>query len=291
MKNNIGFFTHETEALDHRKFVTLRAYYGGEKGWAMEAKFWGLNCMIGKAENCRLDTTKKGEKPRIARALELSLKELDDFLTILRDEAELLKDDAGILTTEQTQQDLSRAIAARKKMQNWRDGKQEEPQNSNDTECNGNNPECNGYETHGGEGIGEEKKREELGAARAFIKLPRSEENREAAFIAYSLEIAKERKAGNPESYARSLRKKKDVIAAFEAEWSQGNEADPERMKAPDPCPHCGGKTIETSTHFESLCPGCKTSWTYDEAFDNWNEDAEKLVPLRSSGDEFDDTG
>jgi hypothetical protein len=50
LKNNIGFFTHEVEAANHRKFIILRAYYGGEKGWAMEGRFWALNSLIGKTD-------------------------------------------------------------------------------------------------------------------------------------------------------------------------------------------------------------------------------------------------
>lgn len=113
LKDNIGYFSHETDAPDHRKFLILRAYYGGILGWAMEARFWVLNCMIGQADGCHLDLTQKGEKARVARALEMSLDELAAFIIVLRDEAELVQDEDGTLWTDQTQEDLEHARAAR----------------------------------------------------------------------------------------------------------------------------------------------------------------------------------
>jgi hypothetical protein len=156
MKNNIGHFTHEVNALDHRKFLILRAFYGGEKGWAMEARFWGLNCLIGDAEGCRLDTAKKGEKARIGRALELSLKEVDEFLTVLEVEAELLHNEGGIIWTDQTQEDLGRAMSVRiesKNRRNGRNGRQpdvKEEKTAVETETTAD-------KTHGAERRGEER--------------------------------------------------------------------------------------------------------------------------------------
>lgn len=113
MKNNISFFTHETDAYSNRKFLILRAYYGGEKGWAMEARFWALNCIIGRANDSKLNLNQKGERAVVARELEMSTKELAEFIAVLRDEAELIHDDDGILWTQQTQDDLQRAMKTR----------------------------------------------------------------------------------------------------------------------------------------------------------------------------------
>jgi hypothetical protein len=161
LKNNIGFFTHEVEASEHRKFLILRTHYGeGDKGWAMEGRFWRLNSLIGKADNCRLDTNLKGEKAKIAHEIGIGLKDLDEFLFVLETESELIHNDGGVIWTEQTQEDLKRAMAARTKMRHFRDGSKidpETPSNGNNSECNGNNSECNGYETHGAERSGKEK--------------------------------------------------------------------------------------------------------------------------------------
>ena len=120
MKSNISFFTHEIDAYDNGKFLILRATYGGEKGWAMEAKFWALNCLIGDADNCRLNLNDKAKKAKVVQVLNLSMKELDEFIAILRDECELIHDDDGVIWTQQTQDDLDRLNKARTDAKNRR---------------------------------------------------------------------------------------------------------------------------------------------------------------------------
>ncbi len=115
MKNNIGFFTHEVVASEHRKFLILRTYYGeGDRGWAAEGRFWRLNSLIGKANNCKIDLNLKGEKARIAHELGMGMKDLEEFLVVLSVESELIHNDDGVIWTDQTQEDLSRATAMRK---------------------------------------------------------------------------------------------------------------------------------------------------------------------------------
>ena len=121
MKSNIGFFTHETDAYDNGKFLILRATYGGEKGWAMEGKFWALNCLIADADNCRLNLNDKAKKAKVVQVLNLSMKELDEFIVILRDECELIHDDDGVIWTQQTQDDLGRLNKLRTGAKNRRD--------------------------------------------------------------------------------------------------------------------------------------------------------------------------
>ena len=38
LKNNILYFSHDTDSWQHFKFQALRAHYGAEKGWAMELR-------------------------------------------------------------------------------------------------------------------------------------------------------------------------------------------------------------------------------------------------------------
>lgn len=123
MKNNLDYFSHEVRAPDHRKFVTLRAVYGGEKGWAMEARFWALNCRIADTDGGKIDTNLKGQKPTLARFLELSLAELDEFLRILEYDAELIHNENGVIWTDQVQEDLERAMASRTKASTRRNGR------------------------------------------------------------------------------------------------------------------------------------------------------------------------
>jgi hypothetical protein len=120
LKNNLDFFTHYSNAYDNGKFLILRAYYGAEKGWAMEARFWALNCRIAQAEGARLDLTVKKTKAEVVKALDLSLDELAGFLTVLEKEAELIHNENGVVWTEQTKEDLERAVGSRKDAQNRR---------------------------------------------------------------------------------------------------------------------------------------------------------------------------
>jgi hypothetical protein len=107
-KNNLEYFSHEADAWDNDRFAALRAHYGGETGYAMEARFWHLNCLIAKADNCRLDLNPTFKRPRVAENLGLSLAAFNDFITFLADidACGLLHDDSGVLWTERTQANL-----------------------------------------------------------------------------------------------------------------------------------------------------------------------------------------
>jgi hypothetical protein len=145
LKNNINFFTHEVCASEHRKFLILRTYYGeGDKGWAMEGRFWRLNSLIGKADECKIDLNLKGEKARIAHDLGLGLKELDEFLTVLEVESELINSDNGVIWTDQTQEDLERAMSSRKSQKDRRNRAL-----PNETETLPNKPENNANKNDG----------------------------------------------------------------------------------------------------------------------------------------------
>ena len=58
MKNNIDYYRHEVDAHNNAKIKMLRTKYG----WAGEGKFWALNGIIGQAENCEFDISKKFNK-------------------------------------------------------------------------------------------------------------------------------------------------------------------------------------------------------------------------------------
>ena len=114
-RNNLMYFSHDADAFDHPKFITLRAHYGGEKGRAMEQRFWQLNGMIAKSEACRLDTRTPFVKPSLAQKLDLSLGELDEFLTFLSDpkQCDLINNEDGVIWTDRCNQDLSLLNASR----------------------------------------------------------------------------------------------------------------------------------------------------------------------------------
>ena len=283
MKNNIGFFSHEVDAYDHRKFIILRAYYGGEKGWAMEARFWVLNSLIGKAEECRLDTNPKGEKAKIARDLGLSLSELSDFIAVLVGEAELLHNDGGVLWTDQTQEDLKRAMSVRKEAQQRRGGAKtalsaDIPKKSADI------PEKSADKNHGAEQSRADRSREEQHAARERDNLPEEPDpcppiptprNQEpppspepeidpAGLLAFALEEARRRKGvRNPEGLARTLVTDPKVVAAYRE--SLRPKPKPRRTFAtPAPPCECGGE-LKANLHLgEGACLACGSWYKFD---------------------------
>lgn len=106
--NSLLYFTHDCVAYDHPKFVALRSHYGGERGRAMEQRFWQLNGMIGRADGCLLDIRPEYAKPALAEKLDLSVDELDEFLSFLSDpkRCDLIENRGGLLTTDRCQEEL-----------------------------------------------------------------------------------------------------------------------------------------------------------------------------------------
>jgi hypothetical protein len=126
LKNNIIYFSHDCQAWRNGKFEALRAHYPGERGWAMEGKFWALNCMIGEAEGCRLDIHRPIFRSDIARKINLSLEEFDEFISFLSDPeaCDLLNCKDGLIWTDRCQDELDRVQKSRK----WdRDRKKDNP--------------------------------------------------------------------------------------------------------------------------------------------------------------------
>ncbi|MCX7031134.1 MAG: hypothetical protein NTU62_13590, partial [Spirochaetes bacterium] len=121
--NFLLYFSHDCDAYNHPKFVTLRSHYGGEKGRAMEQRFWQLNGIIGRAEGCRLDIRPEYAKPALAQKMDLSAEGLEEFLSFLSDPAQcdLIESRDGFLTTDRCQEELASMLAFREKDRNRKD--------------------------------------------------------------------------------------------------------------------------------------------------------------------------
>ncbi len=108
MENNLKFFSHAVDASEHPKFKTLRAKYG----WAGEGKFWALNGMIAKAEDCWLDLSRKFIKSSISCDLGFTIDEFDEYIKYLASDCELIIVEGDKISTKRLQETL--AIANKK---------------------------------------------------------------------------------------------------------------------------------------------------------------------------------
>lgn len=112
MKNNIDYYQHFAYADQHPKFKMLRVQFG----WAGEGKFWALNNKIAQAEDCCLDVSKKYNRAAIASDLDFSMDELDEFLTFLLEDCELIrKCPEGKITTDIIQECFTKVMSDREK--------------------------------------------------------------------------------------------------------------------------------------------------------------------------------
>jgi len=317
MKNNIEYFGHQVDSLDHRKFLILRAHYGGDKGWAMEARFWGLNCLIGKAADCKLDLSLKGEKARVARALELSLAELDEFILVLKDDAELIQIDDGKVWTQKTQEDLERAIAVRIESQNRRkrnDGRQsaDDPKTTADISKTTADKNHLGNAMQGNTSLVNSACSEPPAAAailpevvdkslagfppaaripladRIVIAQRLSDLGLDAGFLAYCIKRTEEGRPRNPGGFLRSAllgsHGFEDYPETYRAEHKAPTPT-PARTPAPRVCELCGEPLRLMSD--EAICAACGASWVYDSAFEIWaksNDTYVSLSDLKMSG-------
>lgn len=307
MKRNIDYFGHEVDAIDNRKFLILRAFYGGDKGWAMEGKFWALNCLIGKAEDCKLNLSLKGERARIARALDLSLQELDDFINVLRDEAELLEYDDGVIWTEKTQEDLARALGARQDAKNRRTKNvglpsANEPQTSSDDSRTSNDKnhqskamQCKArqYNTtacNAGAAAAAAVTSGEVATALSSCpfasRLTGTDHGHIAerltglslglGFVGYCVERTREAKPKNPGGFLRAALY---GTAGFEGypeayqEQARKPAPAPARKPAPQTCAKCGSP-LKLITD-EAVCPDCGAAWYWDEDWQSWEQSSE----------------
>lgn len=306
MKNNIGFYTTEVEVLDERRHLLLRAYYGGEKGWAMESRFYGLKCLIGKAENCRLDVAEKGEKARIARALELSLADLEEFLHVLIAEAELLHEEGGVVWTQETDEDLQRAMSVRQEAANRRNG-HNSASSADNHKMSADKSKMSADKNHGAEqsraersrveksnkqeGKTEEARspalidslREELG--KVGLAFPEEDLQRLAlrcvsrgldeGFVAYAMARAESTpKTKNAKGLAKKgLMEYEDWATEYK---TAGPKPKTDALVFAPPPPSCDcldrGEIHYGAYEGEGICKVCGASWRYDRTWEIWKK-------------------
>ena len=308
MKLNIDYFGHEVDAIDHRKFLILRAYYGGDKGWSMEARFWALNCLIGRADNCKLNLSLKGEKARVARALELSLQDLDAFILVLKDEAELIHCDDGVVWTDKTQEDLDRALKVRQEVKNRRnknvgrlsaDNSQMSADNSQMSADK--NHQCNAMQCNTIQG--KARQAEALPPAAAAVvttqEVAKALETCSFAsrlttgdheviaqrlsslkmpidFVRYCVDRTKEAKPKSPGGFLRSALYGNTGFTDYPQAYLEASTTKPQtssRPAAPKLCEHC--KTPLKIITDEAVCPECGAAWYWDEDWQSWEQSEE----------------
>lgn len=127
MKNNIEYYSHQVTAHWHPKFKMLRAKYG----WSGEGRFWALNNLIGQAENCLLDLSKKFIKASVADELGMTLEELREYVDYLTKDCELLVDNSGSVTTNIVQEILTGVSKKRERNKKYSESKNKLSENEN----------------------------------------------------------------------------------------------------------------------------------------------------------------
>jgi hypothetical protein len=113
MRDDLQFFSHDTNAQDHPKMQALIA----ELGFEGYGRFWALNERIGSSSGAAVDISKKVNKMSLARSLGLNEEGIDRFLAFLSDpDIDLVNiSGEGILTTDRTQEDYQITREGREK--------------------------------------------------------------------------------------------------------------------------------------------------------------------------------
>lgn len=302
MKNNLDFFTHYTEASRNRKFKTLRAKYG----YAGQGRFWHLNEIIAESDNCRLDLSDEMAKASLADDLKLTIDELMEFIAYLEERCKLIqRDESGAVTTEQTQEDLSRVMKAREDARERANRRRKKAPTEDSAEHN----------------EGSDEQQEELGRKnmQRSVAYRSVEENSVAERSVTTLDadsVSRELKNvvdlhdGEPELFAwnlsragldaeflrwfigrvresrreRGIRNVKGFIVSFLkdpgkqsswiAEYEQDSKPKQVRPVPPGSCPHCGG--TEFRNRFAGAvvtgrsCLSCGTWVELDEESNDW---------------------
>lgn len=115
MKNNISYYSHDTNSHHSWKFKTLRRKYG----WSGEGRFWALANMIGESENCILSIGEESKQFQIAADLDLSPEEFTQFIEFLTNKCKLLIINEGNITTDRAQETLQGVMKKRTYQSNW----------------------------------------------------------------------------------------------------------------------------------------------------------------------------
>ncbi len=104
MKKNLEYYRHDADSHNHPKFKMLRLKYG----WEGEGKFWALNNIVAKSENCRLNLNQGYNKAMAASDLQFSMEEFELYLNYLSSECKLIKIRKGIISTDTTQENFKK---------------------------------------------------------------------------------------------------------------------------------------------------------------------------------------
>jgi len=112
LKNNLPYFSHDNDAGSHWKHKALRVRYG----WEGYGRFWRLNELISRAENCKLRVENRQIRADSAAELGLSVQEFNEFLEFLADPnqcglIQLIEE--GSVITERTQENFAVMMKAR----------------------------------------------------------------------------------------------------------------------------------------------------------------------------------
>lgn len=284
MKNNIGFFSHYTDAPGNGKFILLHASYPDiEKGLAAEARFWRLNCLIGAAPEAKLDLSIPKNRAEAIKATMLNLVDFRAFIELLASsDIDLIHKDGEIIWTEQTQEDLARAMATRTDAQKRREGKKKSA-TVNDAEKSGDDLQESDDADHGQEQPGQDRKG--AAAAAAAVELSTGEEPEEPraappgsgalqeddlrAFASWALERALEIPGVKwPAKYAERIMADPARFEEFKLSRSP-----PPEPSYPDPgdCPECGGDLMRPIGRGAEVrrCMRCGREYEYQEP-DGW---------------------
>lgn len=111
MKDDLPYFSHENNAVNHPKMKALRAQFG----WEGYGRFWALNEAIARSKNVELDLTTKVNRVTLSLDMGMSVTDFEAFLAFLADpdECGLIRYENGIVTTSQTKEDHSKVMAER----------------------------------------------------------------------------------------------------------------------------------------------------------------------------------
>lgn len=117
MKNNISYYSHDCDSHDHRKFKKLRGKYD----FAGEGRFWTLNNLIGKSDDCLLDLNDELTLIDTADVLKMTFKQLEEFVAYLV-ECRLVYYVGEKITTDRCQETLQKVSKDRENARNRKKG-------------------------------------------------------------------------------------------------------------------------------------------------------------------------
>lgn len=233
MKDNIDYFSHDTDAGEHPKIKALLAQFGFE-GYG---RFWRLNELIGRAPGCKLDLSRKLYFNSVADELRLSPDELKTFVTFLadKDECGLLQLVDNFLVTERTQEDLERAMGAREAALHRRRRTVGDESQTSPDESETSPDRRPTRSTEGGEG------REES----------RREGGEESTTTLFDFVLQEKSHLENPAGFARKVSSNPsqypDILDRYEQSRARASPGPP-TPPPPDTCDSCGSSAFRETT-------------------------------------------